>query len=388
MNIVKDSQISGVTILLPCLNEAETIGVCIEKSLASIHKLGLKCEVLVADNGSSDASIGIATALGATVIHVERRGYGAALLSGIQNAKYEFIIMADADDSYELDNLESFVLELQKGADLVIGDRFAGGIQPGAMPFLHKYLGNPVLSYLGRLFFHTKIRDFHCGIRGFYRPRILSIDLKCEGMEFATEMIVKSTLNDLSIMEVPTKLFPDGRSRKPHLRTWRDGWRHLKFLFMHAPNWLFALPGFFCIVPGLFGIMVLSGSDYSVGNITFGLQTLVFSTFLTFLGTQIFSFWIIAKMTTAEVLSERSIFKGNNLQSYINFGPYFASLIFIVCFVGLLGQIREWVGVGFGSLDPFRVVRQSLMFNLGIIISLQIFFTAFIVSVLNLQRKK
>jgi glycosyltransferase involved in cell wall biosynthesis len=167
MNIVKDSQMSGVTILLPCLNEAETIGVCIEKSLASIHKLGLKCEVLVADNGSSDASIGIATALGATVIHVERRGYGAALLSGIQNAKYVFIIMADADDSYELDNLESFVLELQKGADLVIGDRFAGGIQPGAMPFLHKYLGNPVLSYLGSLFFHTNIRYFHCGFRGF-----------------------------------------------------------------------------------------------------------------------------------------------------------------------------------------------------------------------------
>jgi len=243
-----------LTILLPCLNEAETLEVCIEKSQASIQKAGWSGEVLIADNGSTDGSKEIAVKLGARVVEISKNGYGAALIGGIREAKSEYIIMGDADDSYALDDLQLFISKLDEGFDLVMGNRFQGGIEPGAMPWLHKYLGNPVLSWLGRLFFKVPVRDFHCGLRAFRSDAIRELNLKSTGMEFASEMVVKASLSGLKITEVPTTLKPDGRSRAPHLKTWRDGWRHLVFLLAASPRWSFIYPG---MLSSLIGILLI-----------------------------------------------------------------------------------------------------------------------------------
>ena len=228
-----------LTILMPCLNEEETIGLCIRKALSFLEQHQIKGEVLIADNGSTDQSRDIARRLGARVVNVEEKGYGSALLGGIRAAKGQYIIMGDSDDSYDFLNLMPFVSKLREGYDLVMGNRFKGGIEKGAMPFLHRYLGNPVLTFIGRLFFRIGISDFHCGLRGFRRESILAIGLNTPGMEFASEMVVKSALSGLKIAEVPTTLSPDGRSRPPHLNTWRDGWRHLRFLLIYSPRWMF-----------------------------------------------------------------------------------------------------------------------------------------------------
>ncbi len=233
----------GLSIVIPCLNESETLATCIEKSFRSLDSLAMKGEVLVADNGSTDGSQEIAFKSGARVIEVGVKGYGSALIGGINEARYEYVVMGDADDSYALDNLVPFIRELEAGFDLVMGNRFQGGIAPGAMPWLHRYVGNPVLSWLGRLFFKVPIKDFHCGLRAFRWESIQSLKLKSSGMEFASEMVVKASLNGLKITEVPTTLSPDGRSRPPHLRTWRDGWRHLIFLLSSSPRWFFIYPG-------------------------------------------------------------------------------------------------------------------------------------------------
>ena len=240
-----------VTILMPCLNEAETLAVCVRKARTAIETLGRPGEVLIADNGSTDGSQAIAVAEGARVIPVPVRGYGAALIAGIQGAEGKYILMADADDSYDFGHLPRFVEALDSGKELVMGNRFKGGIINGAMPPLHRYLGNPVLSFIGRLFFNVPIGDFHCGIRAFRADSMRGLNLRTTGMEFASEMVVKSSLQKLAIGEVPTTLQPDGRTRAPHLRTWRDGWRHLRFLLMYSPRWLFFYPGVFLTLIGL-----------------------------------------------------------------------------------------------------------------------------------------
>ena len=232
-----------LSILMPCLNEAETLAACIHMAHSFLDATGVSGEVLVADNGSTDGSRDIARGEGARLVPVPTRGYGAALLGGIEAARGEYVIMGDADRSYDLSNLMPFLVELRGGADLVMGNRFKGGIAPGAMPFSHRYIGNPVLSVLGRIFFRIDIGDFHCGLRGFRRDRIRDLRLQTTGMEFASEMVVKSALAGYTITEVPTTLAKDGRSRPPHLRTWHDGWRHLRFLFMYSPRWLFLYPG-------------------------------------------------------------------------------------------------------------------------------------------------
>ena len=240
-----------LTILMPCLNEAETIGVCIRKAQAFLARKGVAGEVVVADNGSTDESREIARQHGARLVNASTRGYGAALLGGIEAARGRYIVMGDADDSYDFSSLDEYLEQLRGGADLVMGNRFRGGIAPGSMPFIHRYLGNPALSFLGRLFFKIPVGDFHCGLRAFKTESIRSLRLQTTGMEFASEMVVRCALRGLRIVEVPTPLKPDGRSRAPHLKTWRDGWRHLKFLLMYSPRWLFFIPGFSMIAIGL-----------------------------------------------------------------------------------------------------------------------------------------
>src|SRR4051794_35957964 len=271
------ADVPEVSIVLPCLNEAETIAACITKAWQGLEQHGIHGEVVVADNGSSDGSQQIALELGARVVPVPARGYGSALRGGIQAARGRFIVMGDADDSYDFREAYRFVERLRAGYDLVMGNRFKGGIAPGAMPLLHRYLGNPVLSFLGRLFFHSPVGDFHCGLRGFRRDAVLDLDLRTTGMEFASEMIVKATLHKLRISEVPTTLSPDGRSRPPHLRTWRDGWRHLRFLLLYSPRWLFLLPGLLLTVLGLVATIALVTGPVEIGSVGFDVGTLLFA---------------------------------------------------------------------------------------------------------------
>ena len=279
-----------LTILMPCLDEAETLAACIRKARAYLAQSGVVGEVLIADNGSSDGSVALAQAEGARVLHVAERGYGAALGAGIAAARGRYVIMGDSDDSYDFSRLQPFVNALREGQQLVMGNRFAGGIAPGAMPSLHRYLGNPVLSFVGRLFFRSPVRDFHCGLRGFSREAMLGLNLSAKGMEFASEMVVKATLGGLRLCEVPTTLSPDGRSRPPHLRSWRDGWRHLRFLLMHAPAWLFMYPGMVLFTLGLTASIALALGPVPLGLFTLDVHSLLYAAVAACLGLQMVVF--------------------------------------------------------------------------------------------------
>src|SRR5574341_815666 len=264
--VITDQQANEVTILMPCLNEAETLGRCIQKAQKFLEQNNINGKVLVADNGSTDGSQDIARRLGADIVHVPHKGYGAALLGGIEAAKGKYIIMGDADDSYDFMSIMPFIEKLRSGYDLVMGNRFQGGIQPDAMPPLHRYLGNPILSGIGRLFFHVPIGDFHCGLRGFSKQAALQMNLQTTGMEFASEMVIKAHLNGMRITEVPTILYPDGRTRRPHLRSWRDGWRHLRFMLLFSPRWLFLIPGILLMTLGaLVGIWLIPSPRHVFG---------------------------------------------------------------------------------------------------------------------------
>ena len=265
-----------LTILMPCLNEAETIAVCIKKALSFLSINGIDGEVLISDNGSTDDSVKIAESMGARVIHAPIRGYGGALIAGCQEALGKYVIMGDADDSYDFEHLMPFVEKLREGNDLVMGNRFKGGIENGAMPWSHRYIGNPVLSFIGRLFYKSKIRDFHCGLRGYNRERILNLELHTTGMEYASEMVVKAELAGYKICEVPTTLKKDGRTGAPHLRSFRDGWRHLKFLCMYSPRWLFLYPGIILLLIGLLGGVILSFNNLKLGSIELSIHTLLY----------------------------------------------------------------------------------------------------------------
>lgn len=378
----------GFTLLMPCLNEAETIGTCIAKAKQSIETLNLNAEILIADNGSIDGSQEIARKLGARVISVEQMGYGAALIAGIESANFDFVIMGDADDSYAWDKLEEFTTIVNLDLDILIGNRFKGGIAKDAMPFLHKYLGNPVLSFLGRLFFKLKIGDFHCGMRAFNRKKIIELNLECFGMEFASEMLVKAKLANYRIDEVPTTLTKDGRSRSPHLRTWRDGWRHLKFLLLLAPNWLFALPATVLMSFGLGIIFLLNKGYFQFGNVRLGLQTLVIGSFMFLSGYQILNFWIIAKLT----FSKQFKIASNKLITLIasNYDKtIFASiLIFLLSILGLVIQFSKWYAMDFGALNTDSVVRNALIYGVGLTISIQNIFATFILGILDIEHKK
>ncbi len=296
-----------LTILMPCLNEAETIGGCIDRAFAFLVRANVSGEVLIADNGSTDGSRDIARARGARVVPIAARGYGAALIGGIEAARGRYVIMGDSDQSYDFSSLDDYVAKLRDGYDLVMGNRFAGGIARRAMPPLHRYLGNPVLSFIGRLFFRSAIGDFHCGLRGFSRDAIRGLRLNSQGMEFASEMVVKATVAGLSLTEVPTTLSPDGRSRPPHLRSWRDGWRHLKLLFTFAPRWLFLYPGALLAATGTLLALALLPGPLRVGGIALDSATLIFAVAAVLVGSQMVMFHGLATLhATAEGLLPES----------------------------------------------------------------------------------
>lgn len=284
-----------LTIVMPCLNEAETVEACVDEARDYLKRSGINGEVLVADNGSIDGSQALARKAGARVIAVPQKGYGSALIAGISAANGTYVIMGDADQSYDFGDLDRFVAELRGGADLVMGNRFAGGIEDGAMPALHKYLGNPVLSRIGRLLFRSPVRDFHCGLRGFRRDRALTLDLRTTGMEFASELVVKATLSGQRVVEVPTKLRPDGRSRPPHLRSWRDGWRHLRFLLLYSPRWLFLYPGAAAMLVGVVGMVLLGSAIWAPGQGRFAEALLIAACGLVTTGFQAVLFALLAR---------------------------------------------------------------------------------------------
>ena len=381
-----------LTILMPCLNEAETVSTCVAKARSFLVRTGIAGEVLIADNGSTDGSVALAERGGARVVAVAERGYGAALRAGIAAARGRFVIMGDADDSYDFSNLDQFVAKLRDGWDLVMGNRFAGGIAPGAMPVLHRYLGNPVLSLIGRLFFRARIGDFHCGLRGMRRDAILGLNLRTPGMEFASEMVVRAALARLAISQVPTTLSVDGRSRPPHLRTWHDGWRHLRFLLMFSPRWLFLYPGLALIVLGSIGTALLFFGRIMI-TAQFGLDehTFLVSAIGILVGVQVVGFGVIARhFAAANGLLPRSRPLARFLSTFSLERGLMVSLgIGCTGIAGLCWSLLQWARVDFGPLTA-PVVLRVLTFSLVLIaIAVQLAFTFFLLGIIDMppQRK-
>ena len=379
-----------LTILMPCLNEAETLGTCIGKAQDFLKRSRVVGEVLIADNGSTDGSQDIARSLGARVIDVPVRGYGAALIAGIAGAHGRFVIMGDADDSYNFMALEPFVEALRGGADLVMGNRFKGGIAPGAMPPLHRYLGNPVLSALGRMFFKIKVGDFHCGLRGFSRSAILNLRLSNTGMEFASEMVVKASMQGLKIAEVPTTLSPDGRSRPPHLRTWRDGWRHLRFLLLHSPRWLFMIPGIAAMAIGIVAVAALVGGPIMLSSgVAIDVHTLTVACFSILVGSQLLLFSMVARRY-AEIegflppaKSFRSVMSHLTLERVI---PY-AAIIILVGLAAVVLALSRWAAIDFGPIRTNEIMRLLVVGLTSIALGIQTIASAFLVSVFEIRHR-
>lgn len=377
-----------LTILMPCLNEAETLGTCISKAKSYLERSGIAGEVLIADNGSTDGSQAIAQTLGARVVPVAQRGYGAALIAGIAAARGRYVIMGDSDDSYDFTALDPFVAKLREGYELVMGNRFKGGIKPGAMPPLHRYLGNPVLTTVGRIFFGSPVRDFHCGLRGFARDAILALGLRSPGMEFASEMVVKATVQKLRVTEVPTTLSPDGRSRPPHLRSWRDGWRHLRFLLAFCPRWLFLYPGAALFGLGLLAMALLLAGPVRIGGITFDIHTLLYAAGATVLGFQAMQFWAFAKIHGA---LEGVVPEEPRLTRFVARLGLEASLLLgggLVLLGLILGltTLAMWGGEHFGPMVGSRAMRLAIASVTAMILGFQLAFGAFFITVLGILR--
>jgi glycosyltransferase involved in cell wall biosynthesis len=378
-----------LSVVLPCLNEARTIATCITQIQQTASAHGIAAEIIVADNGSTDGSAEIATSLGARVVPVAARGYGNALMGGIAAAQGRYVVMGDADCSYDFGDIPRFLEKLRAGDDLVMGNRFLGGVRQGAMPFLHRYLGNPVLSFLGRLFFHTPCGDFHCGLRGFRIDAYRRMDLRTTGMEFASEMVVKASLFGMKIAEVPTTLSPDGRGRPPHLRTWRDGWRHLRFLMMYSPRWSFLYPGLLLLAGGTALTLWLLPGPRHIGSVTIDIHTLLYAIMAILVGFQAVSFSILTKVfaVTSNLMPQDPrltwVFRFCKLETGLAVGG-------VLMAAGLVLGVRSlllWSTHHFGPLDPTHVVRivasTIVLFTLGV----QICLSSFFLSILGLNRR-
>jgi glycosyltransferase involved in cell wall biosynthesis len=379
-----------LTILMPCLNEAETIAVCVRKACAFIERAGIQGEVLIADNGSSDGSQEIARRSGARVVDISSRGYGAALHGGIQQARGRYIIMGDADDSYDFEHLDGFVEHLRAGADLVMGNRFQGGIRPGAMPWKNRYIGNPALSGLGRLFFNCPVKDFHCGLRGFSRNAYERLDIHTTGMEFASEMVVKATLLDMRIVEVATTLSKDGRSRAPHLRPWRDGWRHLRFMLLYSPKWLFLYPGLALMIVGSVLAAILIPAPLFLGaGVGLDVHTLLFAFAAVLIGFQSVSFAFFTRIYayTEGLLPQdpflEKLFRRFTLES----GLVAGGILLLIGLATGVSAVVLWSRAGFGELDARQTLRTAIPAASLLCLGAQVILTSFLLSFLGLRRR-
>ena len=374
-----------LTILMPCLNEAETLEICIQKAKLFLSQEHIDGEVLIADNGSTDGSREIAEANGARVVSVPERGYGAALQGGNAAARGKYVIMGDADDSYDFLHLMPFVEKLREGYELVMGNRFSGGIEKGAMPFLHRYLGNPVLSAIGRVLYKSNIGDFHCGLRGYDREAIQRLGLKCPGMEYASEMVVMATVCGLRITEVPTTLKPDGRSRRPHLRTFRDGWRHLKFLFTYCPRWLFLYPGGFLLILGLIGMILLARDPVQIGDVVLDIHTLLYMAGFVIVGLQTVFFKLLTDAYAAHCglpivsLRQEHHLKTITMEKLALIG--LALLAAGICLSAV--SFRSWAVTAYGTLEPQIMMRRTIPAWTMIICGLQLIGNGFFLGILQ-----
>jgi len=376
-----------VSVVMPCLNEAETLAACIQKAQSAIEKDGLSAEIIVADNGSTDGSQAIANELGARLVPVARKGYGSALIGGIEAARGEFVIMGDADDSYDFAAIAPLIEKLRGGFDLVVGNRFRGGIERDAMPWLHRWIGNPVLTLISRLFFHTPVGDMHCGLRGFRKEAFARMRLKATGMEFASEMVIKASLKGMRITEVPVTLRPDGRTRAPHLRTWRDGWRHLRFMLLFSPRWLFLYPGIALFAIGLIVGAALEIGPVKVGPFGFDISTLLLAGFGCLIGYQLVVFAVFTK-----VFAMREGFHPPNaayaaMFRYVRLetGLVLGLLMVVLGIGGLILAVLSWQVLGFGALDPRTTMREVIPAAVLLTLGVQTVFASFFLSILGID---
>ena len=376
-----------LTILMPCLDEAATISRCIAKARAFLERASIAGEVLVADNGSSDDSCQLAEAAGARVVHAAERGYGAALRAGIEAARGRYVIIGDADDSYDFGRLEAFVEKLRAGYPLVMGNRFKGGIRRGAMPALHRYLGNPILSFVGRLLFRTRVGDFHCGLRGFDRERALSLGLRTPGMEFASELVVKAALAGWRIAEVPTTLSPDGRGRPSHLRSWRDGWRHLRFLLLFSPRWLFLYPGLALLAVGTILTGMLYFAPLRIAGAGLDVHTMLYASAAALLGLQLCGFALFARLSAQNAgLLPRNAALERLLEAVtLERGLALGLGVTLAGFAWSAVAFWQWREAGFGALDPRVVMRDTIPAAALMVGGMEVSLASFLVSVLRLN---
>lgn len=385
----QDSSPIELSLVMPCLNEAQTLEVCVRKAQEALRAHGIAGEVVIGDNGSTDGSQELARRLGARVIDVPVRGYGAALMGGIAAARGRYIIMGDSDDSYDWTAILPFVEKLREGYDVVMGNRFRGGIKPGAMPLLNRYLGNPVLTGIGRLFFRTPMGDFHCGMRGFTKAAAERMNLQTTGMEFASEMVVKASLLGMRITEVPTTLSPDGRNRPPHLRRWRDGWRHLRFMLLYSPRWLFLYPGLLLMLIGLAAGAWLLPGPRTVGSVTFDVHTLLYAMLAMLIG---FQAVVFAVFTKTFAISEGLMPEDPRLTRLFNVvtletGLVAGSFLVLLGLGGSLHAVRMWGETSFGALEPTHTLRTILPAVLSLTLGCQTILASFFMSVLGLKRR-
>jgi glycosyltransferase involved in cell wall biosynthesis len=375
-----------VSVVMPCLNEARTVGRCVEKAVTALQKMGVRGEVIVADNGSSDGSPEIAARHGGWVVHVEQRGYGSALQAGIAAARGRYVIMGDADESYDFSDLYPFVERLRAGDELVMGNRFRGGIEPGAMPWHHRYIGNPILTGILNLFFRSPIRDAHCGLRGFRKEAYERLGLQAPGMEFASEMVVRACLSKQKISEVPVVLHPDGRDRPPHLRSFRDGWRHLRFLLLMCPRWLYLVPALVLLIFGL-GLMVwLTPGPRAVAGVVFDVHSLLLGSLCAILGSQVLWLWLHAQIYgwTSGLLPPDNVsprvFRRFRLERWL-----VAGAIVLAAGIGLnFWLLSEWVLESLGPLDVQTTLRLALWGFTAMILGAQAIFGSFFLGMIEM----